>query len=164
VIAPATPADEIGLLKKENEELRQLNRLLALKVEKLERRLWSPKSERYLADDTSGRDAAIVWLTERIERFPHFVPLRRLLLEWRRTDSPALALEDIGHYLSHYPDDSWALRDKALILVCALRPDEALVAGMRGEELEPNVPTSPGIVGYALLALRRFDEAQAATK
>jgi HAMP domain-containing protein len=34
VIAPAAPADEIGLLKKENEELRQLNRLLALKVER----------------------------------------------------------------------------------------------------------------------------------
>src|ERR1035438_10074501 len=51
VIAPTEPAEEIGLLKKENEELRQLNRLLALKVEKLERQLWSPKSERYLPDD-----------------------------------------------------------------------------------------------------------------
>ena len=30
--------------------MRQLNRLLALKVEKLERQLWSPKSERYLLD------------------------------------------------------------------------------------------------------------------
>ena len=52
VIAPAAPTEEIGLLRKENEELRQLNRLLALKVEKLERQLWSPKSERYLPDDT----------------------------------------------------------------------------------------------------------------
>ena len=34
VIAPATPAEELGLLKKENEVLRQLNRLLALKVER----------------------------------------------------------------------------------------------------------------------------------
>ena len=51
MIAPAAPAEEIGLLKKENEELRQLNRLLALKVEKLERQLWSPKSERYFPDD-----------------------------------------------------------------------------------------------------------------
>jgi hypothetical protein len=52
VIAPAAPSEEIGFLKKENEELRQLNRLLALKVEKLERQLWSPKSERYVPDDT----------------------------------------------------------------------------------------------------------------
>ena len=52
MIAPAAPVEEIGLLKKENEELRQINRLLALKVEKLERQLWSPKSERYLPDDT----------------------------------------------------------------------------------------------------------------
>jgi len=51
VIAAAAPAEEIGLLRKENEELRQLNHLLALKVEKLERQLWSPKSERYLPDD-----------------------------------------------------------------------------------------------------------------
>src|ERR1035438_4975336 len=51
VMAPAARAEEIGDLKKENEELRQLNRLLALKVEKLERQLWSPKSERYVPDD-----------------------------------------------------------------------------------------------------------------
>jgi hypothetical protein len=51
VITPAATTEEIGLLKKENEELRQLNRLLALKVEKLERQLWSPKSERCLLDD-----------------------------------------------------------------------------------------------------------------
>lgn len=53
MIAPVAPADEIGLLKKENEELRQLNRLMALKVEKLERQLWSPKSERHAPDDNS---------------------------------------------------------------------------------------------------------------
>ena len=52
MIAAAAPAEEIGLLRKENDELRQLNRLLALKVEKLERQLWSPKSERYVPDDT----------------------------------------------------------------------------------------------------------------
>jgi transposase len=51
VIAPATPTEESGLLRKETEELRQLNHRLALKVEKLERQLWSPKSERYVSDD-----------------------------------------------------------------------------------------------------------------
>jgi len=49
------PAEEIGVLKQENEELRQLNRLLTLKVEKLERQLWSPKSERCLSEDQGQR-------------------------------------------------------------------------------------------------------------
>jgi transposase len=45
------PLPSIDVLKKENTELRQLNRLLALKIEKLERQLWSPKSERYTPDE-----------------------------------------------------------------------------------------------------------------
>ncbi len=40
----------MDVLIRENAELRQLNRLLELKVEKLERQLWSPKSERYAPD------------------------------------------------------------------------------------------------------------------
>jgi transposase len=51
VITSAAPAEEVLLLKKEIEELRQLNHLLALKVVKLERQLWSPKSERCVPDD-----------------------------------------------------------------------------------------------------------------
>jgi tetratricopeptide (TPR) repeat protein len=113
---------------------------------------------------TSGRDDALAWITGQIDRFPHFVPLRRLLLEWRRADSPSIALADIERYLGLYPNDGWAQREKALILNRARRPEEALVAALRGEELEPNVPASAGIVGYALLALRHFDEAQAAIK
>ncbi len=49
-MAPTTPAEEIGLLKKENGELRQLKHLLALKVEKIDRQFRSSKSERYVPD------------------------------------------------------------------------------------------------------------------
>lgn len=51
---PATPdshPEEVSVLRKENAELREVNRLLKLKVEKLERQLWSPKSERTRGED-----------------------------------------------------------------------------------------------------------------
>jgi transposase len=49
-VSPAAPtysAEEVEGLRREVEELRRDKRMLELKVEKLQRQLWSPKSERY---------------------------------------------------------------------------------------------------------------------
>lgn len=54
--APVLSAEETARLLQENEALRRENRLLELKVEKLQRQLWSPKSERYVpGDENQGR-------------------------------------------------------------------------------------------------------------
>lgn len=54
--APVLSADETARVLKENESLRRENRLLELKVEKLQRQLWAPKSERHVpGDENQGR-------------------------------------------------------------------------------------------------------------
>lgn len=56
---PAVPllsAGETAQVLRENEALHRENRLLELKVQKLERQLWSPESERYVpGDENQGR-------------------------------------------------------------------------------------------------------------
>ncbi|MBI5380407.1 MAG: tetratricopeptide repeat protein [Opitutae bacterium] len=112
---------------------------------------------------TTGREATLTWLAEQVRRFPHFLPLRQIRLEWLRAAPAADALAEVEDYLALHSGDAWALREKALILLRALRPEEALANALAAEQIEPQAATSAGIVGQALLALRRLPEARAAT-
>lgn len=111
-----------------------------------------------------GRDQALAWLAAEVERFPHFLPLRQTRLEWLRSAAPADALAEVEQYLQLEPQDAWALREKALIQIRARQHEAALETAKLAEQIEPRAPLSPGLVGQALLALRRFPEAREATE
>lgn len=113
---------------------------------------------------THGTAAALDWLAERVQRHPHFLPLCQLRIEWLRDRPPPEALLAIDELLRLEPAHAWALRERALVLLRAERAGEALGPARLAEEIEPGVPQSPGIVGQALLAVRDFPAARAATE
>jgi tetratricopeptide (TPR) repeat protein len=113
---------------------------------------------------TAGRAQTLTWLSEQITRFPHFLPLRQILLEWLRAEPPAAALAEIEKYLPLHPTDAWALRERALILLRARQPEDALQAANLAEKIDPHAPASPGVVGEVLISLRRFPDARKATE
>jgi cellulose synthase operon protein C len=117
-----------------------------------------------LLNVTANRDAALAWLAEQVTRFPHFLPLRAMRLEWLRAAPAPVALAEVESYLALHPHDAWALREQALILLRARRPDDALASALLAEQIDPRAPASAGIVGQVLLAQRRFAEARAATE
>lgn len=113
---------------------------------------------------SSGREAALHWIQDYVRRFPHFLPLRQLQVQWLRNESLTAAIAELNQYLLLQPDDAWALREKALVLVANQETELALPCATLAEQIDPQAPASAGTVGHVLLALRRFDEARAATQ
>jgi cellulose synthase operon protein C len=113
---------------------------------------------------TAGPAAARAWLAACTQQYPHFLPLRQLRLQWLREEPPEAALTEVEAFLQIEPAHGWALRERALILLRAGRPADALASARMAEAVEPRVPQSPGIVGQVLLELRDVAAARAATE
>lgn len=113
---------------------------------------------------TAGRDQSLQWIREQVERFPHFLPLRQLHVQWLRPTSLPAAIAEINVYLNLHAEDAWALREKAVLLTADHQFEAALPSAMLAEMIDPHAPASGGILGHVLLGLRRFDEARSATQ
>ncbi|MCS6865662.1 MAG: hypothetical protein RMJ56_06475 [Gemmataceae bacterium] len=87
--------------------------------------------------DTDGRQAARTHLGQACQRFPHYYPLLKLRAEFLSGDPEADADRAILDMLDEYPDDAWALRQRALVLAEKKDHETALAAVQRGGELEP---------------------------
>jgi tetratricopeptide (TPR) repeat protein len=112
----------------------------------------------------AGPEAALAWLAEQGRRYPHFLPLRQLRLQWLRDRPVAEALAEVDAFLQLEPAHAWGCRERALILLRAGRWDDALAAAELAEQIEPGAPQSAGIVGQVRLARREWAEARAATE
>ncbi|MBL9198924.1 MAG: tetratricopeptide repeat protein [Opitutaceae bacterium] len=112
---------------------------------------------------TKGPAATLTWLGACVRNHPHHLPLRQLRIEWLREFPPEQALAETDEFLTIEPAHAWALRERALILLRAGRPQEAVEPARQAEAIEPGVPQSAGILGQALLACRDLPAARDAT-
>jgi tetratricopeptide (TPR) repeat protein len=87
--------------------------------------------------DTDGRPAARTHLGQACQRFPHYYPLLKLRAEFLSGDPEADADRAILAMLDEYPNDAWALRQRALVLAEKKDHETALAAVERGGQLEP---------------------------
>ena len=113
---------------------------------------------------TSGRDQSLQWIREQVARFPHFLPLRQLHVQWLRPASLSDAIAEINVYLNLHAEDAWALREKAVLLAADHQFEAALPSALLAEMIDQHAPASGGILGHVLLGLRRFEEARRATE
>jgi tetratricopeptide (TPR) repeat protein len=91
-----------------------------------------------LLADTDGRAAARTHLAQACQRFPHHHPLLKLRAEFLSGDPDADAERALQDMLTNYPDDAWALRQRALVLADRKEHDQALAAVRRAGALEPD--------------------------
>src|SRR5205814_213635 len=69
-----------------------------------------------LRDESEGRMAALAYLRQVCERFPHHYALHQLWIAWLRDESAADAEAAIRRLLTIHPADAWAYRQLALSL------------------------------------------------
>jgi tetratricopeptide (TPR) repeat protein len=112
-----------------------------------------------LVAELDGRPAARAALEAMAERFPHHLPLHRLIVEWSRAEGSAEWERTTRRALQHDPRDAWLLRELALALCEQRRFEEALTAADAALEIEPQQPASHGIRGRVLLMAGRKPEA-----
>ncbi len=91
-----------------------------------------------LLADTDGRAAARTHLAQTCQRYPHHYPLLKLRVEFLSGDAEGDVDSALRDILTEYPNDAWALRQRALVLADRKQTDEALSDVTRAGELEPN--------------------------
>lgn len=114
--------------------------------------------------DLEGRAAAVAWVRQEADKFPHHYPLQQLLIDWLRgehvpegTIPPAEAV--IRHLIEVCPDDAWARRELALHLTNNNRAAEALQEMEAARDLEPNSPSYFYTYAHALARNDQTSEA-----
>lgn len=121
--------------------------------------------------DLEGRDAAVAWVREQSDRFPHFHPLQQLLIDWLRIDSsPTQRIEDseppaapvIRRLIAQCPEDAWARRELALHLANHGRTEEALKELEEAKRIEPESPSYFYTLGHVYQKADRVKESRAA--
>ncbi|MHC4615021.1 MAG: tetratricopeptide repeat protein [Planctomycetota bacterium] len=115
-----------------------------------------------LLADTGGRDAAIRYLENALERFPHFQPLHHALLEWLPRDDADAVEEVIRRLIAGDPSDAWAWRELVCHLASHRRHDEAFEALAEAERLDPNCVAYWTIRGDLCARSGRFEDARSA--
>lgn len=112
--------------------------------------------------DRQGSEAAIAFLSEYLQRFPEHYELRQIWIGLlRREDLSSRWVEELRRMLELHPDDPWALREMALVLVDLHRPDESLPYTEQALAIEPHVPASWSMRGLVRTKLGRHKEAAA---
>lgn len=107
-----------------------------------------------LLADLESPDAAIAHLGNVVERFPHSLPLRTLLVEWLRSQPPEEAEAAVRQLLEFFPHDAWAHRELGFILVRRHGWDEALAQADVAAALEPASPVADYLRGRVHLLAR----------
>ena len=104
---------------------------------------------RYVAQllaETAKPEAAIEYLRQKAERFPHNYALHQLLVEWLR-DDPAAAETALYRLIEIDPADAWTRRELAQTLGRLQRFDEAFAAIEIARELDPHEPSYYCVLG-----------------
>ncbi|MBX3411678.1 MAG: tetratricopeptide repeat protein [Pirellulales bacterium] len=107
-----------------------------------------------------GRRAALAYLAERADQFPHHYGLRQLQFIWLK-DSPHEPRERVLRQLIEIdPQDAWSHREMVAWLSSENRFDEALVELDLADELEPNSPFAANMRGFLALRMQGTAEAR----
>ncbi len=96
--------------------------------------------------ETAKPEAAIEYLRQKADRFPHNYALHQLLVEWLR-DDPAAAETALERLIEIDPADAWARRELAHTLGQLKRFDEALAALEIARALDPQAPSCYCVLG-----------------
>lgn len=115
-----------------------------------------------LLAETEGRDAALRFLEERLDRFPHYLPLLELRIEWSKAGLPEQGEPIIRQALGINPHNAWIKRELACNLADQRRFDEAIAEAREALQMEPFNETSHGILGQVLRQADRPGEAAGA--
>jgi len=105
-----------------------------------------------LLEICEGRDAALAHLRAALAAHPYYIPIHTMVVQQLRDHAPVDRLEAIDALLARDPSNAWALRERALVLLQLQRHDEALTEALKARSLDPNTPSSAGIVGDVLSA------------
>lgn len=103
-----------------------------------------------LTAETQGPDAAIDFLTAQEERFPHFLPLAELTIEFLRERPPAIAEEAIRRALKRDSRNAWLRRELGLNLANQRRFADAGREAEEAVHIDPHNPTSYSIKARVL--------------
>lgn len=115
--------------------------------------------------DRQGTDAALEFLESYVGQYPEHYDLRQLwIVELRRESRMDRWLPELERMLELHPDDPWALREMALVLLDSHQGERALPYAERAREIEPTAPASWSVMGQVLGKLGRRDEAVEAYK
>ena len=110
--------------------------------------------------DRQGSEAAIAFLYDYLQQFPEHYELRQLWIGLlRREDLSSRWIEEVQRMLELHPDDPWALREMALVLVDLHRPEEALPFTEQSLAIEPHVAAAWSLRGLVRSKLGLHDEA-----
>ncbi len=114
-----------------------------------------------LLAETEGPRAAIEYLRDRTNSFPHSTALRQLLVEWLAQDQAAVEKE-LRQLLEIDPTNDWAERRLALILSEKNWQDDALAACIQACQIDPANPENHFVRGQILLRAGKTAEAKVA--
>ncbi len=110
--------------------------------------------------DRQGTDAALEFLESYVAQYPEHYDLRQLwIIELRREAQTDRWLTELETMLELHPDDPWALRELALVLLDLHQGERALPYSERAREIEPDAPASWSVWGQVLTHIGRRDEA-----
>jgi tetratricopeptide (TPR) repeat protein len=84
--------------------------------------------------------AAIDHVTQMVDRFPHNYSLRSLRIDWASRQQPQIAEGCVRDLLETHPNDGWARRELAIVLLKSARLDDAMAEAELAEQLDPNSP------------------------
>ncbi|MGD1276271.1 MAG: C39 family peptidase [Tepidisphaeraceae bacterium] len=113
-----------------------------------------------LTAETESTAAALEYLESACTRFPHFFPLMRLRIDWLRRDGAEAAEPAVRALVEQRPNDVWARRELALVLVELRRYEQAAAEAAMALRLEPTSPGSHFVQGLVFSRLNRTDEAR----
>lgn len=112
--------------------------------------------------DRQGSEAALGFLEDYLQRFPEHYELRQIWIGLlRRDDLTSRWVPELQRMLELHPEDPWALREMAAVLIELHRPQEALEFAEQALAIEPHVPASWTMRAMARLRLGQRDLALA---
>ncbi|HJS09501.1 MAG TPA: tetratricopeptide repeat protein, partial [Pirellulales bacterium] len=100
-----------------------------------------------LLAETQGRPEALAHLAQYGERFPHYIPLYQLWLEWLQDEPPEKAEAVARRSLEQHPDNAWTRRELGFVLVRQGRLQDAWAEARAATELEPHSDASHNLRG-----------------
>lgn len=107
-----------------------------------------------------GEEAALAHVRTVARRFPHHDTIRSVQIRWARRESPTTAEQQLRAILNVDPNDAWARRELASVLLDAMRWDEAEAEAIRSLELDPTAAESHFLAGRACEGRRLRDRAR----
>lgn len=141
-----------GRLKEALDEWRRI-----LDREPLTPEVWQSVSE--LTLQVEGPRAAVSMIEAMIERFPHHIPFRRALVDLVREGDREIRQRALHELLKIEPTDTWALRERAILLAESNRFDDALDELEKAERIEGRDISTSSLRGRILENLGRVSDA-----